>query len=50
MAEQLQTMLAEGRYRQYGNCGLEYVRDHHDIKAVIGLYKSILRGNATPAI
>ena len=41
MAEQLGEMLRENRYQHFGNNGLNYVKDQHDISKVIEQYKNI---------
>lgn len=49
MLNQLGEMLCEKCYQRFGNNGLKYVKDQHDIKTIIDHYKSVFHGNARSA-
>lgn len=41
LVEQLRQMLREKRYQQFGNNGLNYIKDGHDITKIIEQYKKL---------
>jgi len=53
LAESLDFLLTKDRYIELGKKGLKYVRQHHDIKKIIGRYKTIFASalaEAGPAV